>query len=184
MPFFNFWLTGFIEIFHTNSPQFNKSHVNFSTVSSAATNQSSPSNLIKHQPLYCQLIAWICLYTIILDPCYPNPCMNDGVCIPISMTTASCKCSANYIGYLCEMKNPCLESTDICQNGGTCVVTSFSPDEPVFKCICPTNFSGDSCDINLNTQCTSNTCFNRGNCSNDPDSGYVKCTCLPIFSGK
>jgi len=118
-----------------------------------------------------------------VGPCNPNPCMNDGVCVAISATTASCKCSPNYIGYLCELKNPCVENPNGCQNGGTCVVTSFSADESLFKCICATNFSGDYCEVNINTKCTPYTCFNRGNCSNDQDTGFVKCTCLPMFSG-
>lgn len=54
---------------------------------------------------------------------------------------------------------------------------------PQYKCVCATNFSGSSCEINLNTQCMPYTCFNHGNCSNDPITNRTFCTCQPLYTG-
>lgn len=102
--------------------------------------------------------------------------------MPVSFTTAVCECMTEFTGFLCEFKNPCANS-NVCMNGATCAVTSIFGIEPEFKCVCRTNFTGSSCEINMNTQCTPYTCFERGNCSNDPITNNTICACQPLFTG-
>ena len=60
--------------------------------------------------------------------CNPNPCLYGGICLPLG-NSFQCQCPAQYTGTCCELlvattiaPNPC--STQPCQNGGTCSVTS------------------------------------------------------------
>lgn len=98
-----------------------------------------------------------------------------------SITTATCVCTSFYTGFLCEFANPCAFS--VCRNGATCVITDISGSEPKFQCVCPTNFTGNYCETNLNTLCTPYTCFNRGECFNDALTGNARCLCQPLYTG-
>ncbi|XP_013856349.1 protein delta homolog 1, partial [Austrofundulus limnaeus] len=65
-----------------------------------------------------------------------------------------------------------------CHNGGTCVNASGSAASP--SCLCPSGFSGDFCDIGVDS-CQPNPCLNGGNCTNH---GLVfTCACPHGFTG-
>ena len=34
-------------------------------------------------------------------PCTPNPCLNDGLCIPV-LNTFTCRCTITFVGKLCQ----------------------------------------------------------------------------------
>lgn len=60
------------------------------------------------------------------DPCIPNPCSNDELCL------------SDDDGYTCEPAGACLSNP--CQNGGTCYPTNSH-----FVCKCPGGYEGDTC---------------------------------------
>ena len=44
------------------------------------------------------------LYYISEDYCYPNPCLNGGLCVPVSNSTDTlCECQDGYFGEHCEL---------------------------------------------------------------------------------
>lgn len=58
----------------------------------------------------------------------------------------------------CDFVNPC--NDEPCFNGGTCHITDQSGN---FTCICPFEFTGPLCQININ--CPQLPCLNGGTCS-------------------
>ncbi|XP_040577922.1 uncharacterized protein uif [Lepeophtheirus salmonis] len=58
---------------------------------------------------------------------------------------------------------------NICENGGLCVPVNHRP-----KCFCPSGFSGNSCEIDID-ECESNPCYNGGTCFDKPQGFTCKC---------
>ncbi|XP_071823795.1 uncharacterized protein [Apostichopus japonicus] len=74
------------------------------------------------------------------DPCTPNPCLNQGLCIALEIINFFCFCQGTFTGLRCEQgQNAC--STNPCQNGGTCSLS----DSSGFTCRCPIGFTGTTC---------------------------------------
>lgn len=44
------------------------------------------------------------------NPCWPNPCQNNGICMP-SGSTFVCSCLTGYSGQRCEIRKYSLEKT-------------------------------------------------------------------------
>eukprot|EP00096_Caligus_rogercresseyi_P005025 TRINITY_DN1980_c0_g2_i1.p1 TRINITY_DN1980_c0_g2~~TRINITY_DN1980_c0_g2_i1.p1 ORF type:complete len:2992 (-),score=731.35 TRINITY_DN1980_c0_g2_i1:531-9380(-) len=75
-------------------------------------------------------------------------------------------------------KDSCTEvicPDNLCQNGGLCVAVGHRP-----KCFCPSGFSGDHCQVNVN-ECASGPCYNGGTCRDEPQG--FKCECPAGFGG-
>jgi Notch-like protein len=80
--------------------------------------------------------------------------------------------SAGYEGHFCEISiDPCQNNP--CENSGTCIRTVYNNN---FRCVCPTNYSGRTCNIPIKNYCASSPCFLNSTCENLPD-GY-RCICL------
>ncbi len=79
--------------------------------------------------------------------------------------------SLGYEGRLCEIPiDPCQNNP--CENSGTCLRTSYNRN---FRCVCPTNYSGRTCQIYIKNDCASSPCFANATCENLPN-GY-RCFC-------
>ncbi len=73
------------------------------------------------------------------DPCFPSPCLFDGVCsADAGGTDFRCTCPAGRQGKRCEKRrrNAC-EEDDPCKNGGSCRVTD---DDAGFFCLCRSGY--------------------------------------------
>ncbi|KAL3307860.1 hypothetical protein Ciccas_013616, partial [Cichlidogyrus casuarinus] len=121
------------------------------------------------------------------DPCYAEGrpvCKNGGECVPSSERQEfTCKCTKEYLGKTCDIKNPCVETTDFCLNGGICV-PELDTEGIIYNpiCICPRNFSfGEHCE-------TRNYCFTERystptcnedikTCTQNADSKSYMCHC-------
>ena len=42
------------------------------------------------------------IYVLVVDPCEPNPCQNDGLCLPGKDGSFTCQCVDGYSGDVCE----------------------------------------------------------------------------------
>ncbi|KAL1494818.1 hypothetical protein ABEB36_010350 [Hypothenemus hampei] len=84
--------------------------------------------------------------TVLFRPIYP-------------VTTFTCQCPKGFTGsrehYLCDTEvNLCYSSP--CMNGGLCKVR-----EGGYTCVCPSNYTGDNCEVELNSDaCKPSTCRN------------------------
>ena len=79
-----------------------------------------------------------------LSPCDPNPCQNQGACIPdiTKPNNLFCTCLPGYTGRLCETLVPrCTPADNPCQNGGTCRELGAAK----FECRCTMGFEGTLC---------------------------------------
>ncbi|KAL3848339.1 hypothetical protein ACJMK2_019207, partial [Sinanodonta woodiana] len=63
-----------------------------------------------------------------------------------------------------------------CQNGGTCQNKPGS-----FQCICPPEFTGQLCSLDVN-ECLGSPCSNNGTCING--FGNYFCLCPTAWTGK
>lgn len=76
----------------------------------------------------------------------------------------------------------CSSNVSPCQNGGTCVNLPSS-----YRCECPEEFTGDSCeDIRLIT-CEDRRCKNGSTCTdvfNPKTDDNFTCTCMPGYEGR
>lgn len=110
--------------------------------------------------------------------CVREPCLNYEECVTVlkfgnasgfihsdtvlfrpiyPVTTFTCQCPKGFTGsrehYLCDTEvNLCYSSP--CKNGGSCKVR-----EGGYTCVCPSNYTGDTCEISLNGDtCKPNSC--------------------------
>lgn len=86
---------------------------------------------------------------IVKDACMPNPCFNDGTCLPIGsgLFSYTCLCPMHYAGLTCAVHlqpqgvcdpNPCL-------NGGICLLYTGLGVGREYECICGDQYTGGSC---------------------------------------
>lgn len=94
------------------------------------------------------------------------------------------RCASGFLGEYCQHKDPC--QPGYCLNGGNCSV-SMSAGMPVpgsATCSCPLGYTGQHCQIPLNSTCyPNNPCANRGICTLLPFDKY-KCECARGWTGK
>ena len=124
-----------------------------------------------------------------LSPCYSNPCMYGGVCLPSTDGLSfNCTCSAGFTGVNCEINvDDC--ASDPCQNGAICsdgvggYVCNCPSQTAGGNCqiFCPPGRGGEFCDVTL-PLCTDDFCHN-GTCQEHP-YGLPTCLCLPGFTGE
>lgn len=112
------------------------------------------------------------------DPCFVNPCRNDGKCSIIrdarGKTTFRCSCSQGFHGYDCSQIIDVCESNP-CLNSGVCVANGTG-----FSCQCTGGYYGEICQ-NTNDQCANNPCLNSGTCI-DGDNSFT-CQCINGYKG-
>lgn len=111
-------------------------------------------------------------YCEIPPPCPKCPADSEcvqGKCVCKSGTTGSIGYCSNGLQMKSAKTNAC---STICLNGATCAGTATNT-----TCICSSNFTGERCEINLNTDCS---CFNGGSC---PTTNSSDCICESGFSG-
>ncbi|XP_076815367.1 protocadherin Fat 1-like isoform X2 [Clavelina lepadiformis] len=107
------------------------------------------------------------------DPCGPLPCKNKGVCLGHG-NEFRCDCEdSGFSGDHCEIPSACL-AVNQCANGGTCVVQS----ESATSCVCPPEWKGLYCQIDVN-ECETSTgkerCGGSEECHNY--EGGFSCNC-------
>ncbi|XP_014681488.1 PREDICTED: notch homolog 2 N-terminal-like protein [Priapulus caudatus] len=119
----------------------------------------------------------------VMQPCYPNPCKNKGICTrdgPDGLGYV-CKCRHGFTGRQCDSReNPCLD--DPCENGGTCYRVA---DVTVpFQCTCPVGFKGQRCEF-PDEPCSPHPCKNGATCHNTRTQleRLFYCECLAGFTG-
>lgn len=108
------------------------------------------------------------------SPCDPNPCQNDGECIPDGDGT-SCVCPEGFSGDICELEpsDPCAPNP--CENEGRCIVGMEG-----VVCDCPNGFEGDLCEVDID-ECAGDPCLNGGTCIDE--IGGFACNCPGGFEG-
>ncbi|XP_071817065.1 uncharacterized protein [Apostichopus japonicus] len=82
----------------------------------------------------------------IVEACRNFVCNNGGVCILLGDQTV-CECQDGFTGTNCNGVDPCFGVN--CQNGGAC--QSSNPG----TCVCPANFVGDNCEVEVQQQSSS-----------------------------
>lgn len=76
-----------------------------------------------------------------------------GKCIVNELGYAICDCDPGYKGFSCyEEVDECAEEGEVCKNGGQCVNTVGS-----FYCKCGSEFGGDFCQTELESELVSRT---------------------------
>uniref|UniRef100_A0A674D9M0 Heparan sulfate proteoglycan 2 n=1 Tax=Salmo trutta TaxID=8032 RepID=A0A674D9M0_SALTR len=70
------------------------------------------------------------------SPCDRNPCLNGASCMPSAEYEYQCLCKDGFEGERCEVLKDTCQSSDQCQNGGSCVNS---------QCVCPVGFNGPVC---------------------------------------
>ncbi|XP_035594859.1 basement membrane-specific heparan sulfate proteoglycan core protein-like isoform X12 [Oncorhynchus keta] len=70
------------------------------------------------------------------SPCDRNPCLNGARCMPTAEYEYQCLCKDGFEGERCEVVRDTCQSSDQCQNGGSCVNG---------QCVCPVGFNGPIC---------------------------------------
>ncbi|XP_013191200.2 delta and Notch-like epidermal growth factor-related receptor [Amyelois transitella] len=122
------------------------------------------------------------------DPCYPSPCLNNGICVelPQSVSGANyhCLCPFGYVGKNCE-KDPC--SSAPCTNGGSCMSIAMN-GTTMFHCACAQGWAGARCELSIAAgACASNPC-EKGICveqlDNDIEGKEYRCFCEPGYTGE
>ena len=113
------------------------------------------------------------------DPCYTNPCSNNGKCSIVKdakgRTTFRCSCAQGFFGFDCTQTIGICESKP-CLNAGVCVSNGTG-----FYCQCKNGYYGDLCQ-NTDDQCASNPCQNFGTCIDGDDS--FTCQCRRGYKGE
>ena len=117
--------------------------------------------------------------SIAIDPCSPDPCLNNATCIKDSVEDFYCDCSelpGKYGGKRCEKTvtcadKPCGDHFISCNDE--------SSDVSGIKCLCEAGYVGTRCEKKIET-CSPTSCLNGGNCI----QGMVGfCQCINGFSG-
>ena len=44
------------------------------------------------------------MYIMIVVPCLPSPCINNGTCMAVNATDQQCVCVDSFTGQFCEIK--------------------------------------------------------------------------------
>ncbi|CAL4149728.1 unnamed protein product [Meganyctiphanes norvegica] len=106
-------------------------------------------------------------------PCSSSPCLNGGKCIVVGHSY-KCKCPNKLSGQRCEYGVHC--NPNPCQNGGRC---EEGQRAPICKC---QQFSGPTCDEDIDECAHHNPCQNSGTCLNF--YGGFKCICHGNVTGE
>uniref|UniRef100_A0A5S6QJ85 Cubilin n=1 Tax=Trichuris muris TaxID=70415 RepID=A0A5S6QJ85_TRIMR len=108
------------------------------------------------------------------EKCLKKQCPTNSVCVLTASEEPHCVCDSGTNGTSCEMIDFCKHVS--CDNGGFC-----QKQRGNFKCICPPEFGGIFCDMDVN-ECVLSPCKNEGMCVND--YGGFHCLCLVGFTGR
>ncbi|XP_072016962.1 uncharacterized protein [Amphiura filiformis] len=141
-----------------------------------------------------------------VNPCVDFPCQNDGTCSCLGENHYACTCTPEYGGLYCVEEiaaDPELDacSSQPCKNNGVCYNGyNHHADTDAFviqyTCVCPLNFSGTNCEIEIEQSCQEatvdmcrhNICMNGGVCHNAyfSDAQRVEqfCICPLHFVGQ
>jgi hypothetical protein len=112
-------------------------------------------------------------YTVPVDHCASNPCLNSSTCINAN-TGYTCQCAPGFEGTNCETEiDDC--ASNPCQNGGSC-----ADGAGAYTCTCPAGFTGTNCEANVD-DCAAQPCANGGVCT-DGIAGFT-CACAPGYDG-
>ncbi|KAE8614456.1 hypothetical protein XENTR_v10008169 [Xenopus tropicalis] len=112
------------------------------------------------------------------NPCFSNPCKNNGTCNSDPVELYRCTCPFGFKGRDCDIPiNACIQAP--CENGGTCHTNEANKDG--FSCSCPLGFEGEKCEINPD-DCEDNDCENFATCV-DGINNYI-CLCPPNYTGE
>ncbi|XP_041457583.1 mucin-17-like [Lytechinus variegatus] len=125
-----------------------------------------------------------CSFTVTItsgSPCNPNPCQNDGLCVPTDLTSYQCICTECFTGTNCETNlNACVNN--LCENGAICIPDPGSCTD--YSCQCTDCFTGRFCNLPLDS-CENHQCQNGGGCTVDPlNCVLYTCTCPLCFTGQ
>ncbi|XP_063969437.1 uncharacterized protein LOC129282010 isoform X3 [Lytechinus pictus] len=124
------------------------------------------------QTRFCQLLQCE------VNPCFPNNCLNGGMCIPEDDGTFQCVCVNGYTGFLCTIPpDPC--NSLPCSNGGTC---SRIGQSTYFLCNCPVGYSGATC-LSRDRCILESPCLNGATCLPDINLATYQCICQQGFKG-
>uniref|UniRef100_A0A671ME83 Delta-like protein n=1 Tax=Sinocyclocheilus anshuiensis TaxID=1608454 RepID=A0A671ME83_9TELE len=126
-----------------------------------------------------------------VNDCVSNPCRNGGTCID-GISSFQCFCPDGWEGDLCDLSdilpfslvflhsdvNECESQCDAttCSNGGTCY-----DHGDTFRCACPPEWGGSTCNTVKNSTCASSPCLNGGTCVGGGDT--FTCICKDGWEG-
>lgn len=123
------------------------------------------------------------------DPCFSNPCVNDGACVGYGYDdTYNCYCEEGWYGTTCAdpTYNACASSP--CQNLGSCTNGAFD----TYSCNCQVGWGGDNCEVSP-SNCPGDSDCGTGVCLCAGDSWYfsyfgtctdgLSCACYPNYNG-
>uniref|UniRef100_A0A4W3I7E6 Slit homolog 1 protein n=1 Tax=Callorhinchus milii TaxID=7868 RepID=A0A4W3I7E6_CALMI len=112
------------------------------------------------------------------NPCFSNPCKNDGTCSNDPVDFYRCTCPYGYKGQDCDVPiHACINNP--CSNGATCNLKEGEKDG--FWCSCADGFEGEICEVNID-DCEDNDCENNSTCV-DGINNYT-CLCPPEYTGE
>jgi EGF-like domain/EGF domain len=118
-----------------------------------------------------------CQLPAVSDPCLPNPCRHEAVCIANQTSTNfgyTCRCPIGYGGLLCDITlDPCISQP--CLNSGTCL----SSGPTTFTCYCSQDYTGSRCQTPV---CLPSSCHNNASCI-PTGGGSFRCSCLSGYTG-
>ncbi|KAF1770687.1 hypothetical protein GCK72_002508 [Caenorhabditis remanei] len=113
-----------------------------------------------------------------VEDCLFEPCFNSGTCNYFNVDidgdlieTYNCTCPTGYNGTNCETRVVPDCNTFICENGGTCEMTSHD----TARCQCTTQFYGDHCEKSC-----SHECAHSYGCTQNTN-GSILCDCYDGF---
>ena len=75
------------------------------------------------------------------------PCSNDSICLSSSI----CVCPLHKFGPQCYLKqSTCQSSNNSCKNNGVCIPNDNRINGYTISCLCPEDYSGETCEIHNN----------------------------------